>query len=143
MIPPGSEPDPNDPLGAREQEVLAELADADLDTPLSEQVGEQEGVPVLRLSGELEMATAELFRHHAEPVLAAHPHSLVVDLSRLSYIDSHGLGLLMRAARQVPGTLAVVTTQERIVRILQATGLDRTMPVFRTVPDALAHLGKA
>ncbi len=58
---------------------------------------ELEGVPILEYSGELTLYTAEKFLSevlmHTEPIV-------VVDLTKLSFIDSSGMGALLRLSKQ-------------------------------------------
>ena len=75
---------------------------------------------------------------------------LVVDLRRVSFIDSMGLGVLVGARRRllptlgqdaghVPGdgSIELVCAEGLIVRILRLTGLDRVFPLHASVADAL------
>jgi anti-sigma B factor antagonist len=132
-------PEPNDdPLAAREQELMAAMADAEPQSPLDLQLVELEGVPVLRLGGELDIHTVGLLRERLNALLAAGPPSIIVDLSRLRYIDSRGMAALLQASLQLTGTLALVCAQERIARLFEATGLADHMPLYRTLPEAVA-----
>lgn len=140
-LPPMGDPDSNDAVDAREQETLDAIAEIeDPDSPLTVQVLERAGFPVIRPEGELDLYTVEIFRDQLRKVLDAHPPGLVVDLSRTGYIDSSGLGLLLRAARTLPGAVAVVTARERVLRLFQATGLTEILSVHRTLPEAVDAL---
>lgn len=133
-------PDPDDPLAAREQEVMAGLADGETDEPLTVRLTHREGAPVIQLRGELDMYTAGLFRARMEEALAGRPPALVVDLSAAAYVDSSGLAILLRAAGQLPGRLHVVSPKERITRLFQATGLTSRMKLHRSLAEALLHV---
>ena len=132
--------DPDDPLAAREQEVMAGLAEGETDEPLTVRLLQRDGTPVIQLQGELDMYTAGLFRARLEEALAGRPPALVVDLSGAAYVDSSGLAILLRAAGQLPGRLHVVSPKERITRLFQATGLTNRMKLHRSLPEALLHV---
>jgi anti-anti-sigma factor len=127
--------DPDDPVEAREQEVLDEIAD--LDDQLTIRVSRQDGIAVLRLSGELDVATAEAFGARLIEVLDGGAERVIVDLSATPFIDSKGLAVFLIAARRLPGGVAVVSPRERVTRLFQATGLAHQLRLTRTLPEAL------
>lgn len=90
--------------------------------------------------GELDLATAGILRAQLLSELERNPRSLIVDLSRTTYIDSTGLAVIIRAARELHGTLAVVTPRERIQRLFQATGLNTCVALHRSLDEALSAL---
>ncbi|MCU0301054.1 MAG: STAS domain-containing protein [Candidatus Nanopelagicales bacterium] len=101
----------------------------------------QEGdVAVLAASGEVDVYTApDLDRALGETLAEGRAH-LVIDLSGVSFLDSTGLGVLvkgLKGAREADGWLRLVVTSERIRKIFDITGLDAAMPLFDTVDDAL------
>lgn len=136
---PIPEPEPNDdPLAAREQEMLDILADSD--NPLDVRLIERGGVPVVLVSGEVDVYTANSLRERVTEVLARKPEKLIVDLSGASYLDSTGLGVLLSASRQLPGAVAVVSPRPRITRLFEATGLSQTLNVYPTLADAVRSM---
>ncbi|MFC4010470.1 STAS domain-containing protein [Nonomuraea purpurea] len=85
------------------------------------------------LAGELDIATTELLRGHLLELLqeAGHPHrrqaGLVIEVSRLSFIDAAGLGILVSVQnqallRRIPLRIAGAPPSMR--RLLRITGLD-------------------
>jgi anti-sigma B factor antagonist len=82
------------------------------------------GGRVIALRGELDACTC---RGLAEQ-LGGPPGSLiVVDLSRLTFLDSSGLGLLHEARRKAiddGGNLVVCNPAPMVERVLEITGLD-------------------
>ena len=74
------------------------------------------------LAGELDLATAP----HLEAVLdrmMVIPHHLVVDVSELTFIDSTGLHLLLRASALVNGRIWVKGASRHILRVIDVTGV--------------------
>ena len=76
----------------------------------------------IELAGELDMATAP----HLEAVLDRMfviPDQIVVDVERLTFIDSSGLSLLLRASQLVQGRIHLRGCSQQIVRLLDISGL--------------------
>ena len=81
----------------------------------------------------------------SEPLLALADGgcSVVADLDRVSFIDAAGLAALADAARRAAAggaRLHVVCAQVRTRRLFALTGLDRQMPLARTLGEALQAL---
>jgi anti-sigma B factor antagonist len=72
---------------------------------------------------------------------AAAPNALIVDLSRVTFLDSSGLGVLSATAhraRQLGCTFSIAEPSPTVTRMLAITSLDRAWPVFPSLPAALA-----
>ena len=81
-------------------------------------------VPVLALTGELDIYTVEAFRRAAEPV--REDAAVIVDMGKVELVDSSGLGALV-ALRQTAGgkrTVVLVCPGPAIPRLLELTRLD-------------------
>ena len=68
---------------------------------------------------------------------------LIINLEQVRYIDSTGLGALLDAyerLRKKDGTMVLVCSNPRIVRIFKITGLHNKLNVFSDEADALAAL---
>jgi len=64
-----------------------------------------------------------------------------VDLRHLTYIDSPTLAALirvLRAVREVGGSIGLIVDQPNILKVLSITGLDRIFPVYRDESEAQA-----
>ena len=134
-------PNPNDPtdaVEAREQQVLDQIAGSRADSPLSIDVSGDNGVCVVRLSGELDVATAPELDARISGVLDEHAGGVVVDLTPLSFLDSKGLACFLRAASRHPGRIAIASPRERITRLFQATGLAERLQVRPSLAEAVA-----
>lgn len=90
-------------------------------------------LPVLHVSGEIDLATLPTFRDHLTRAVAQHTGATVfVDLDGVTALDDTGLGMLLGAAgraRATGGDLVVVCTDERLVHRFSLTGLDRAVAV--------------
>lgn len=95
-----------------------------------------EGVVVMRMAGELDLAAAPLMREAVAWIEArAGEFPLVVDLARVSFIDSTGCRLLMEASDAAGGPVALLPPSDAVARVLELTGLRGR---FADVPDIRA-----
>lgn len=96
---------------------------------------------VVLLDGEVDVFTAPTMRDGlAEPIRAGH-HHLVLDMEKVTFLDSTGLGVLIGALKKVrahDGSVRVVCTHERIIKIFRITGLARVFPIHPSIATALA-----
>jgi anti-anti-sigma factor len=86
----------------------------------------------LRVAGELDLETAPQLLAAAEPVLRADAGALVVDLSRLAFIDSSGLSALIRLNNQMSGTgreFVIISPPPLVAKAFEITGLDQVLPL--------------
>ena len=100
---------------------------------------------VIELSGELDLDTVPKLESPLLKALREHD-CVVLDLSRLTFIDSSGLGLLIKAHRETAesGNLhTVISRDSQIERVFEVTGIDRALAVFLDREQALAALGAA
>ncbi len=101
---------------------------------------------VLEVAGEVDVYTGPTLRDRISDLLDGGAHDLVVDLGRVDFIDSTGLGVLVGAlnrARELGGSLQLICTQERVLKLLRITGLDQVFTVRSSLDDALAADGAA
>ncbi len=92
--------------------------------------GEERGV--IRLQGELDMATAETLKLALAEALEAEPRHLALDLSDLTFIDSTGIGVLVSTSRRAEerGCSFVLRSPCRpVLRALRLTGVDQLLAI--------------
>ena len=99
---------------------------------------------VVRLAGELDVSsTAGLRALLTEQVVDEGRVHLVVDLTGLTFMDSSGLGALVRAQRQargLRGSFAVVCDEGPVLRVMSVTGLTHVLRVHPSLEAATADL---
>jgi anti-sigma B factor antagonist len=101
-----------------------------------------DGIPVVGVSGEVDVYAAPELRERLTEVLAD-GRSVVVDLTEVGFLDSTGLGALVSArasATERGGSLPLVCTHERILKLFTITGLDGVFEIHGTVDEAVAAL---
>ncbi|MEV0532862.1 STAS domain-containing protein [Kitasatospora sp. NPDC050463] len=101
------------------------------------------GWVVMRVEGELDIATEDRLRRRLNRALVRRGRHarFVVDLSRLDFCDASGLSALVdahRTALRHRGQLRLAVPKGRVLRVLRLTELDRVLPVYPTVGDAVA-----
>jgi anti-anti-sigma factor len=100
---------------------------------------------VARISGEMDYVTVPGLGEQISEVLAGSAGFVVLDLSDVSFCDSAGLNLLLRASkwaatRDVELVLACVPAP--LLRILEMTGADQVLQAFDTLVEAETHLDR-
>jgi anti-sigma B factor antagonist len=96
---------------------------------------------VIELGGEIDLYTAPEFKERMIELIEDGKTRIVVDLSAATFIDSTTLGVLVggvKRLRPADGALALVCTDQNIVKIFEITGLDRVFPIHASRADALA-----
>ena len=91
--------------------------------------------------GNLDMASAAQMRQKLQDHLNAGEARLVVDLREVAYIDSAGLGEVVRAmkrAREAGGDLRLCGLSDDVLRLFELTGLNEAIAVYATREDAVA-----
>lgn len=106
---------------------------------LTIEVGKQQGYAVVTVAGEIDISTVRRLRECLFEV-AASGVPLVVDLGQVSFIDSVGLATLVGAANRAAangGSLQVACARPKICQLVQLAGLDRRIPLVRSLDEAL------
>jgi anti-anti-sigma factor len=96
------------------------------DTP--DLIDADEGTQVVRLAGEVDVATIDPVRRLAEQAIEAGAHTLVFDLAEVSFLDSAALALFAYTTRHVSRTV-LRRPSPLIQRVLRGTGLDAVVEI--------------
>lgn len=103
---------------------------------------EQAGRVVVVAIGEVDVFTAPQLDHELSRLTADGRTDVVVDLSRVDFLDSTGLSVLVKTLkriREVDGHLDVVVSVERVAKVFRITGLDQLIPLHESVAEALGE----
>lgn len=104
---------------------------------------EQRGdMVVVSVSGELDMATAPQLQDQISDLLEKGRTRLVFDLAEVSFCDSTGLSVFVRAKNSTDdaggGTVRLAAPQRGVLRILEVSGLVEVLRTYPTVDEAVA-----
>ena len=101
-----------------------------------------EGVPVVAAPEEIDITNAEALRS-ALLTAAANGHgTLVVDMTRTRFCDSSGLHTLIAAHKRAEAEgreVLLVIPGTAVLRVFALTGMDRVIPNFTSLAEALAQ----
>ena len=98
------------------------------------------GVDVFALEGDTDLHFAPCLRSVLHAKIKAHCPALIVDLAHVNFIDSTGLSVVIeyfRDAARHGGVLSLCALNEELKGIFRIVGLDRSIPMFATVDDAV------
>ena len=101
----------------------------------------KDGIEVIDVQGEIDMYTAPRLRELVIDLVSKGSYQLVVNLGKVGFLDSTGLGVLVGGLRRVrahDGSLDLVCTQQRILKIFRITGLTEVFGIYETVDQAIA-----
>src|SRR5579875_2558468 len=100
----------------------------------------QDGIEVVDVEGEIDVYTAPRLRELLIDLVNKNNYQLVVNMERVEFLDSTGLGVLVGGLKRVrahDGSLDLVCTQERILKIFRITGLTKVFGIYETVDKAI------
>ena len=101
-----------------------------------------EGLFVVALSGELDMASAADLSVRLAGLRSSARTRIVVDVSALAFIDSSGLNALVTSARAVDadeGWIVVAGASEHIARVFDVVRLAESVEIEPSVKEALTR----
>jgi anti-sigma B factor antagonist len=103
---------------------------------------DKDGIEIVDVEGEIDVYTAPRLRELLIDLVNNGRYQLVVNMEKVEFLDSTGLGVLVGGLKRVrahDGSLDLVCTQERILKIFRITGLTKVFGIHDTVDEAIAH----
>lgn len=100
-------------------------------------------IPVVGLSGDIDSFTCSKLGQAIVGLITDGDFRVVIDLAKVNYIDSSGLGTLVGGLRRVNernGGLAITNPSPQIRKIMDITGLDKVFSVFDSESEAVTSL---
>jgi anti-sigma B factor antagonist len=100
------------------------------------------GVPVVTAPEEIDITNAEALRSALLTATAGGPGTLVVDMTQTQFCDSSGLHALIAAHKRAEAEgreVLLVIPSTTVLRVFALTAMDRMIPNFTSLLDALAQ----
>jgi len=91
---------------------------------------------VLSAAGEIDLSTSENLDGAVVEALDQGTSHLTLDLSEVTFLDSSGLGVIVKAlkrAKEVNVTFDVVAANDRVLKVFKLTGLDAVIEIYPTL----------
>lgn len=101
---------------------------------------ERNGLKILDVAGEIDVYTAPQFKEAVNQVINAGQSDLIINMEKVSYMDSSGFGTLLSATKRLRpegGTVNLVACNSAIDRMLRITRLNTVFGTFQTIDEAL------
>ncbi|MEB3174884.1 MAG: STAS domain-containing protein [Cyanobacteriota bacterium] len=102
----------------------------------------KEDCQIFRLTGQLDAFSEPTFRKVVSDHLSGGPNHIILDLTKIDFLDSSGLGSLVQLAKQAKaqsGSLHIVTNP-RVTQTVKLVRLEKFLPLHNNLDEALAAL---
>lgn len=102
-------------------------------------VEREEDVCIMTLDGEVDVYTAPALKQRIVDAVEDGCVNILVNMEKVGFIDSSGLGVLVSGLRRVKersGVIRLVCTKDNILKIFRITGLDKVFPIFADEAEA-------
>jgi len=109
---------------------------------LSLETRQEGGRTIIEVGGEIDVNTAPRLRDKITELVGAGSYDLVVDMERVDFLDSTGLGVLVGGLKKVRahnGSMRLICNQERLLKIFRITGLAKVFAIHGSQAEALAE----
>lgn len=97
------------------------------------------GHAVVRLKGELDIATVDQLWHHLNKARQTCGEHVILDLTDLEFMDSQGLSVIIschQTVKSAAGSLSLVAPRPIVRRTLEITGLVKRLDIFDSIEEA-------
>jgi anti-sigma B factor antagonist len=129
-----------DPEGHRFRSHDATLREHGVD--LSLETRHEDGFTIIEVGGEIDVYTAPKLRDKITELVGTGEYDLVIDMEKVDFLDSTGLGVLVGGLKKVrahDGSMRLICNQERLLKIFRITGLAKVFVIHGSQADALAE----
>src|SRR5262245_56659293 len=109
----------------------------DVDLTLATQ--KTQGATVIAVGGEIDVYTAPRLRDKITELVGDGVYHIIIDMEGVEFLDSTGLGVLVGGLKKVrahDGSLELVCTQERLLKIFRITGLAKVFTIHVSADTA-------
>jgi anti-sigma B factor antagonist len=99
---------------------------------LSLETREVAGHTVVAEAGEIDVYTAPRLRDRITELVSDGQYHLVIDMEKVDFLDSTGLGVLVGGLKKVrthDGSMELICSQDRLLKIFRITGLAKVFTI--------------
>lgn len=110
------------------------------------QINFQEGIMVFSITGDVDVYTIQKIRESFKTTLEKRIKHVVIDLSKLDYLDSSGMGFLVwldQELRKKSGCVGFAVAEGNLLDIIKKTFLDRVLNFQPAILLALDYVKKS
>ena len=107
-------------------------------TLTTRQVG---GHTLVSVGGEIDVYTAPKLRDKITELVNAGHHTLIIDMEKVDFLDSTGLGVLVGGLKKIraqDGSMSLICSQDRLLKIFRITGLAKVFTIHESEQSALS-----
>ncbi len=104
------------------------------------EVEERNGFSIVKIEGEIDLFNSQDLKRDIENLINGGKVKLILDMNKVSYIDSSGLGVLVginKRVRMRGGFLRLVALPQDIKHLFEITKLDKVFNIYPTVGSAM------
>jgi anti-sigma B factor antagonist len=95
----------------------------------------EDGRALVAVGGEIDVYTAPRLRDQISDLVSTGRHHIVIDMEAVEFLDSTGLGVLVGGLKKVRahnGSLELICTQDRLLKIFRITGLAKVFAIHES-----------
>ncbi|WP_458407273.1 STAS domain-containing protein [Anaerotignum sp.] len=98
---------------------------------------------IILISGEIDHHTSKELRRQTESALAQMGgRNIVFGFENVNFMDSSGIGMMIGRYKQLQalgGRIAIACANEKVLQIIKLSGLERLLPTFESIEEALSY----
>jgi stage II sporulation protein AA (anti-sigma F factor antagonist) len=99
---------------------------------------------IAKIDGDIDHHNCEIVRNKIDnAVINKNVSKILLDMSKVSFMDSSGIGLVMgryKLVNKLSGQVVVVSKDNKVVKILKMSSVDKFVNCFDNETDALKAL---
>ena len=107
---------------------------------LSLETRQEDGHTIIEVGGEIDVYTAPKLRDKITELVGNGDYNLVIDMEKVDFLDSTGLGVLVGGLKKVrahEGSMELICSQDRLLKIFRITGLAKVFTIHESESAAL------
>lgn len=110
------------------------------------EISDTQDIYIFRLDGVFRRHECDAFSGEAVKMIREVPKHLLLEVSRVEYMNSYGLGILVRLSQDMDmhgRRIGLAGAQGLVLKLFQTVGIDKRLPCYSTEDDAVKALTSA